>query len=108
MRWTVVQLAEALGVPAPSGLDPTAVVSAVSIDSRTIQPGELFIAIRGPRHDGHGFVTAVLAAGATAAVVARGALEQYAKQIQGRMFVVDDTLAALQRLASSACEIWRK
>ena len=59
MRWTVIQVAEALGVPAPAGLDPLAGLAGVSIDSRTIKPGELFIAIRGPRHDGHGFVAGV-------------------------------------------------
>src|SRR5271156_434314 len=48
MRWTVVQVAEALGVPAPASLDPMARVAGVSIDSRTVQPGELYIAIRGP------------------------------------------------------------
>ncbi len=64
MRWTVVQVAEALGVSAPKGLDPLARLAGVSIDSRTVQPGELFLAIRGPRHDGHGFVAGALAGGA--------------------------------------------
>ena len=36
-----------------------------------IQPGELFVAIRGPRHDGHDFVAGALARGAAAGVVAR-------------------------------------
>ena len=71
MRWTVVQVAEALGVSAPKGLDPLARLAGVSIDSRTVQPGELFLAIRGPRHDGHGFVAGALAGGAAAGVVAR-------------------------------------
>jgi UDP-N-acetylmuramoyl-tripeptide--D-alanyl-D-alanine ligase len=71
-------------------------------------PGELFIAIRGPRHDGHGFVATALARGATGAVVARKRFLEYPDEIRGQLFVVDDTLAALQRLASHACEIWRK
>ena len=108
MRWTVVQVAEALGVPAPTGLDPLAGLAGVSIDSRTIQPGELFIAIRGPRHDGHGFVAEVLAAGAGAGMVARDSLGGYPEEVRGKLFVVEDTLVALQRLASRACEIWRK
>ena len=108
MRWTVIQVAEALGVPAPAGLDPLAGLAGVSIDSRTIKPGELFIAIRGPRHDGHGFVAGVLAAGAAAGMVASDALGQYPEEIRGKLFVVDDTLVALQRLASAAREIWRK
>jgi UDP-N-acetylmuramoyl-tripeptide--D-alanyl-D-alanine ligase len=108
MRWTVVQAAEALGVPAPSGLDPLAGLAGVSIDSRTVQRGELFIAIHGPRQDGHTFVGAALDAGAGAGLVARGRLAEYAPEMQGHLFAVDDPLAALQRLAAQACEIWRR
>jgi len=107
MRWTVGQAAEALGVSAPEGLDSMAGLAGVSIDSRTIQPGELFIAIHGPRHDGHGFVAAALAAGAVAGVVARERWPEYTPEIQGRLFVVDEPLAALHRLAARACAIWR-
>ena len=108
MRWTVIQVAEALGIPAPAGLDPLAGLAGVSIDSRTIKPGELFIAIRGPRHDGHGFVAGVLAAGAAAGMVASDSVGQYPEEIRRKLFVVDDTLVALQRLASAARETWRK
>jgi UDP-N-acetylmuramoyl-tripeptide--D-alanyl-D-alanine ligase len=108
MRWTVVQLAETLGVAAPPGLDPMARLAGVSIDSRTLQPGELFLAIRGPRHDGHGFIAGVLDRGAPAGVVAREHLAEYSEKIRQRLFAVDDTLDALQRLASRACEIWKK
>jgi UDP-N-acetylmuramoyl-tripeptide--D-alanyl-D-alanine ligase len=108
MQWTIAQLAEALGVPAPTGLDSMARVAGVSIDSRTIQPGELFIAIRGPRHDGHVFVAKALDRGAAAGLVARDHLSEFSPEIRGKLFTVDDTLAALQRLGSRACEIWRK
>lgn len=108
MLWAIAQLADALGTARPSGLDPSAQVSGVSIDSRTIRPGELFIAIRGPRHDGHAFAAAVLEAGAAAAVVERGRLADFPAEIQGKLFVVDDTLKALQQLGSRACEIWRQ
>ncbi|MGD0425606.1 MAG: UDP-N-acetylmuramoyl-tripeptide--D-alanyl-D-alanine ligase [Candidatus Acidiferrales bacterium] len=107
MRWTVAQVAEALGVAAPARLDALAGVAGVSIDSRTIQPGELFIAIHGPSHDGHDHVAAALAAGASAGVVARARFAQYAEEIRGKLFAVDDTLEALHRLASRACAIWR-
>jgi UDP-N-acetylmuramoyl-tripeptide--D-alanyl-D-alanine ligase len=107
MRWTVAQIAETLGVSPPSGLDPLARLAGCSIDSRTIQSGELFLAIRGPRHDGHGFVAGALAAGATAGVVEKQCLGEYPPEIQARVFPVEDVLAALQRLASRACEIWR-
>jgi UDP-N-acetylmuramoyl-tripeptide--D-alanyl-D-alanine ligase len=108
MRWTVVQVAEALGVPVPAGLDPMAGLAGVSIDSRSVQPGELFIAIRGPRHDGHGFVAGALAGGAAAGVVEGGSASEYAPEIRAKLFVVNDTLDGLHRLAARACEIWRQ
>jgi UDP-N-acetylmuramoyl-tripeptide--D-alanyl-D-alanine ligase len=108
MRWTADQLADALGVARPAGLDALAGLAGVSIDSRTVGPAELFIAIRGPRHDGHGFVAAALDRGATAGVVARESFKEYSGEIQAKLFAVDDTLDALQRLASRACEIWRR
>jgi len=108
MRWTMAQIAEALGVERPSGLDALAPATGVSIDSRSIRPGELFIAIRGPRHDGHGFVSAVLEAGAAAVVVDRARLADFPAAVQAKAFAVDDTLKALQRLGARACEIWRQ
>jgi len=107
MRWTVVQVAEALGVPVPAGLDSVAGLAGVAIDSRTIEPGELFVAIRGPRHDGHGFVIGALARGAAAGVVAREHYQEYPEETRPLLFAVDDTLAALHRLARRACELWR-
>jgi UDP-N-acetylmuramoyl-tripeptide--D-alanyl-D-alanine ligase len=108
MRWTLAQLGEALGAALPTRLDATVALTGVSIDSRTLQPGELFIAIRGPRHDGHSFVVGALERGAVAGVVARTRLTDYPEEIQGQLFAVDDTLAALGRLASRACAVWRK
>jgi UDP-N-acetylmuramoyl-tripeptide--D-alanyl-D-alanine ligase len=108
MRWTVVQVAEALCVPAPAGLDSLPGLGGVAIDSRTVQPGELFIAIRGPRHDGHDFVVQALSGGAAAGVVARERYQEYPEEIRGRLFAVDDTLGALHSLARRACELWRK
>jgi UDP-N-acetylmuramoyl-tripeptide--D-alanyl-D-alanine ligase len=119
MHWTAAQIAEALATQIPAGLgvkgaansDATSAdktIIGVSIDSRTIQPGELFIAIRGPNHDAHAFVQKALDRGATAAVVARGRLAEFPEEVRRRLFGVDDTLVALQRLASKACEIWRE
>jgi UDP-N-acetylmuramoyl-tripeptide--D-alanyl-D-alanine ligase len=108
MRWKVVQVAEVLGVPAHTGLDPLAGLAGVSIDSRTVQRGELFLAIRGPRHDGHDHVADALARGAAAGVVARERWRAYPEKIREKLFAVDDTLTALHCLASRACEIWRR
>jgi UDP-N-acetylmuramoyl-tripeptide--D-alanyl-D-alanine ligase len=107
MQWTVAQAAEAMGVPAPAGLRPVARMAGVSIDSRTVQPGELFLAIRGLRHDGHGFVVQAMERGAAAGVVARERLGEYPGEIREKLFAVDDTLDALHRLASWARETWR-
>jgi UDP-N-acetylmuramoyl-tripeptide--D-alanyl-D-alanine ligase len=107
MHWTVAQAAEAMGVPAPTGLNPVARMAGVSIDSRTVQLGELFLAIRGPRHDGHGFVRQALDRGATAGVVARERVGEYPDEIRGLLFAVDDTLGALHALARWAREAWR-
>jgi UDP-N-acetylmuramoyl-tripeptide--D-alanyl-D-alanine ligase len=52
--------------------DPVRRFDRVSIDSRTLRPGELFFAIRGERFDGHDFVPAAVAAGAGGVVVSRG------------------------------------
>jgi UDP-N-acetylmuramoyl-tripeptide--D-alanyl-D-alanine ligase len=107
MRWNVAQVAESLGVSAPTGLGGGVELVGVSIDSRTVRPGELFFAIRGPRHDGHDHVAGALATGAGGAVVERGRVASYSEEVRGKLFAVDDTLAALQRLASAACAIWR-
>ena len=66
-------------------------------DTRKIQAGELFIALRGPSFDGNEFVAAAAAAGAAAAVVER---EQPVALAQ---IVVPDTQAALERAARA----WR-
>ena len=108
MRWTVRQIAEALGVPPPPGLDPLAGVAGVSIDSRAIPAGHLFIAIRGPRHDGHTFVPETLNKGAAAGVVEKSRISEYPDEIRGRLFGVGDTLEALHRLASRAAQVWRE
>ncbi len=54
-----------------TGPDAGLTVTAVTTDSRSVEPGALFVALRGDRHDGHNFVAAALAAGAVAALVSR-------------------------------------
>lgn len=108
MRWNALQVAETLGVSVPAGLEAGVELCGVSIDSRTIRPGELFVAIRGPRHDGHDHVSSALASGAAAAVVDRTRVDGYSAEIRWRLLPVADTLAALQQLAREYCEAWRK
>ncbi|HTZ99373.1 MAG TPA: Mur ligase family protein, partial [Candidatus Aquilonibacter sp.] len=104
----MAQLAQALGVAAPVSLDPLAGVAGVSIDSRAIPAGHLFIAIRGPRHDGHTFVPETLNKGAAAGVVEKSRISEYPDEIRGRLFGVGNTLEALHRLASRAAQVWRE
>ncbi len=106
MHWTLAQVAEALGVAAPAAAQPVARLAGVSIDSRALRAGELFVAIHGPRHDGHAFVAAAVAAGAPAAVVAHARLSEYPESLRGKLIAVDDTLAALQRLARAVRHAW--
>jgi UDP-N-acetylmuramoyl-tripeptide--D-alanyl-D-alanine ligase len=77
-----------------------------SIDSRTVGAGELFFAVKGERLDGHDFVSAALERGAAAAVVRKDQLNRYSAK--SRLLAVDDTLAALQTLATAVRRVWGK
>jgi UDP-N-acetylmuramoyl-tripeptide--D-alanyl-D-alanine ligase len=108
MRWTLADVANALGVASPSLADSMARLAGVSIDSRTVQRGELFVAIRGPRFDGHDFVPAALERGAAAAVVEARRAGEYPQEIRGQLLVAEDTLRTLQELARAYWDQWRK
>lgn len=83
--------------------------SGYSIDSRTMQHGDLFFAIHGDHFDGHDFVESAIEAGAAAAVIAGGNLGRYkSEEIRKRLLLVDDPLTAMQRLASSVRRHWGK
>lgn len=86
--------------------DGRAMAQGYSIDSRTVQSGELFVAVKGERLDGHDFVEQALSRGAIAAVVAKGQLARYSNP--AGLLAVDDTLAALQTLATAVRKIWGK
>ncbi len=90
-----------------SGVNPLAdVAQGYSIDTRTIRPGELFFAVKGERLDGHDYVGAALEKGAAGAVVQNNELHRYADRT--RLLAVDDTLVALQVLATAVRKIWGK
>src|SRR5271170_3995597 len=86
--------------------DPKAAAQGYSIDSRTIQPGELFFAVKGELMDGHDFVTQAVEKGAVAAVIRGDQSHRYADRT--RLIPVDDTLVALQTLASAVRRLWGK
>jgi UDP-N-acetylmuramoyl-tripeptide--D-alanyl-D-alanine ligase len=82
------------------------VVQGYSIDSRTVARGELFFAVKGERLDGHDYVNAALEKGAAAAVVQKAELHRYPDKT--RLLAVDDTLVALQTLATAVRKLWGK
>ena len=71
----------------------------VSIDSRTLEPGDLFVAIVGENSDGHAYVANALEKGAAAAVVSQADDEMFSA---GPLVEVDDTLEALNALGRAA------
>jgi UDP-N-acetylmuramoyl-tripeptide--D-alanyl-D-alanine ligase len=84
----------------PVGVRPES-IGGISIDSRTITPGEAFFAIRGENHDGHDFTTKALANGAATAVVAQERLVRLGG-FRGSLVVVSDVLEALAALGQAA------
>ena len=81
------------------GGDPSGIIDTVSTDSRTIKPGQLFVALRGENFDAHNFVSAVAKSGAVAAIVERQWRGKVSKQFG--VLRADDTLAAYQQLAAN-------
>ena len=93
--WTAAEAAAAIG-----GSNMTDwVASGVSIDSRGLNPGDIFVALRGPNRDGHDFVQAALERGAAAAIVDR---DVPALPKGPPLLRVPDTLVALEALATAA------
>lgn len=93
-RWPATRVREALGLPAASGAaEPT--FTRVLTDTRAVAPGALFVALAGERFDGHDYLDAAAAAGATGAVVREGARVPAGVTA----FHVPDTLRALGLLA---------
>jgi UDP-N-acetylmuramoyl-tripeptide--D-alanyl-D-alanine ligase len=78
-----------------------------SINTRTLEPGDLFFAIRGERFDAHEFLGEAFGKGAVAAVVARQKLASVSAEVQAHpLIAVDDPLAALQALAAAVRRCW--
>ncbi len=94
--FTAAEIAFATGgvLHGPAGT----VITGVTTDSRAVQRGNLFVALRGESFDGHRFVDGALANGAAAVLVDRA--------VSGTAIVCDDTLAALGRLAAFHRRRW--
>jgi UDP-N-acetylmuramoyl-tripeptide--D-alanyl-D-alanine ligase len=89
---TVDEIATVLGAQLSGPGDHTAVVTALTADSRTVTPGALFVALSGEHVDGHDYVAAAATAGAAASFTRR--------PVEGALcLVVVDPLVALGRLS---------
>jgi UDP-N-acetylmuramoyl-tripeptide--D-alanyl-D-alanine ligase len=104
MKLTLARIAEF--VSATGEFPPGDLAQGYSIDSRTVRPGQLFFAVKGERLDGHDFVEQALEKGAAAAVVRKDQLNRYPKKV--RLLAVEDTLVALQTLATAVRKLWNK
>lgn len=103
MKMTLAEAARALGAQL-EGNDGS--FDGVGIDSRTVAKGQLFVALRGERFDGHRFLSDVAARGAAGAIVARDSLHAAADRpawAQLPLLIVSDTRIALGKLAAA----WR-
>src|ERR1700674_162569 len=104
MKLPLSRVAEFLS--AAGEFEHEAVAQGYSIDSRTMQPGDLFLAVKGERMDGTDFVSQALEKGAAAAVIRKDQLVRYTSKTG--LMTVDETLIALQTLASAVRRLWGK
>ncbi len=96
----MIGLAEVAAVIGSRVTPPPAAANGWSVDSRTLQAGEVFFALRGPNHDGHDYVAEALNKGALAAVIERPVAAA------GTLLPVEDTCRALQTLAAWGRRRW--
>lgn len=97
--WSLEDLIAAISAR-PIGTLPAG-IQGLSIDSRTLNKGDGFLAIRGDRFDGHDFVGAAMARGAALAIVSQDRLARLGS-VTGSLLVVDDVMVALRQLAEAA------
>ena len=92
----MMDTATAAGAVGGSVVGASVLFSRVTTDTRGLVPGDLFVALRGERFDGHDFVAGAFAAGAAAALVER----DRAAALAGNLIAVDDPLRSLGGLAA--------
>jgi len=93
--WTATEIATAIGAQC-NNMNWHA--NGVSIDTRTLQPGDLFIALHGEKVDGAKFVNDAFTRGAAGAISS----SEYKSARADKVFIVPDTLKALEQLAAAA------
>ncbi len=106
--WTGAELLLPQADDTQEGTGRAGVATGYSIDTRTLQSGDLFFAVRGERFDAHDFLPAAFTAGACAAVVARERVPELPQEARMRpLLAVNDPLEALQTLASAVRRHWK-
>ncbi len=97
MKYTIAEICRITGAEA-EGLHPGTDIDGWSIDSRTVQPGDIYFSIVGENHDGHRFAPESLRKGASAVVVRRDF--SLPNEKNGGLLRCDDPLETLHTLAS--------
>lgn len=98
--WTTATMARAMNAEI-KGIEPDCAIDGLSIDSRTVAPGDAFLAIKGDAFDGHDFVERAYAGGAALSVVARERADTLGPEF-GPLLIVDDVMDAMRALARTA------
>ncbi len=99
--WTLDRVGAALGGVHPTGIPSVEELSGVTTDSRSVSPGQLFVALTGENFDGHDYIAAAVEKGAAAIVASRGV-----PGLDVPVFQVADTLVALGQLGSYSRRAW--
>ena len=99
--WTLDRVGAALGGVHPTGILSVGELSGVTTDSRSVSPGQLFVALTGENFDGHDYIPAAAEKGAAAIVASRDV-----PGLDVPVFRVADTLVALGQLGSHWRRAW--
>lgn len=97
MHWTVAKIAQVAGGELLQG-DPEEVIRGISTDTRSLEPGDCFVPLKGETHDGHDFIAQALAKKAAAVLSARRDVESKVPR-ETAVIRVADTLYGLGELA---------
>ncbi|MEO5618646.1 MAG: UDP-N-acetylmuramoyl-tripeptide--D-alanyl-D-alanine ligase [Candidatus Eisenbacteria bacterium] len=81
-------------------------VEGVSIDTRTLRAGDLFVPLAGGNTDGHAFIGEAFTRGAAAALCDRAHAAEWSGRSEGPLVIVDEVTSGLQRLAARHRERW--
>src|SRR4029077_14582232 len=106
MKLPLARVAEFVSAAPAGGCNGESMARGYLSHSRTVEPGELFFAVKGERLDGHDFVPQALERGALAAVIQADQSARY--PAQSPVLAVADTLVALQTLAACVRRLWGK